>query len=195
MNDKATTETAQYLTFGLGEEEFALEITKVREVMDYTAITKVPRMPEFLSGVINLRGNVVPVIDLRLKLGMSATKKTADTCIVIMEIEVDGELIDMGALADSVQEVIDLDPAQIKPPPRLGTKLNTEFIQGMGKRDDKFLIILNIDKVLAVDELELIHDKSGSSEMDMAKPDIETEALPADNSSATVQTGTSRSAL
>ena len=195
MNDKATTETAQYLTFGLGEEEFALEITKVREVMDYTAITKVPRMPEFLSGVINLRGNVVPVIDLRLKLGMSATKKTADTCIVIMEIEVDGELIDMGALADSVQEVIDLNPAQIEPPPRLGTKLNTEFIQGMGKRDDKFLIILNIDKVLAGDELELIHDKSESSVMDMAKPAIETEALPADNSAATAQAGTAQAAL
>ena len=195
MNDKATTKTAQYLTFCLGEEEFALEITKVREVMDYTAITKVPRMPEFLSGVINLRGNVVPVIDLRLKLGMSATKKTADTCIVIMEIEVDGELIDMGALADSVQEVIDLNPAQIEPPPRLGTKLNTEFIQGMGKRDDKFLIILNIDKVLAGDELELIHDKNESSVMDMAKPAIETEALPADNSAATAQAGTAQAAL
>ena len=195
MNDNATTETAQYLTFGLGEEEFALEITKVREVMDYTAITKVPRMPEFLSGVINLRGNVVPVIDLRLKLGMSATKKTADTCIVIMEIEVDGELIDMGALADSVQEVIDLNPAQIEPPPRLGTKLNTEFIQGMGKRDDKFLIILNIDKVLANNEPELIQDKSGSSVMNMAKPAIETEALPADNSPATAQAGTSQPVL
>jgi len=138
---------------------------------------------------------VVPVIDLRLKLGMSATKKTADTCIVIMGIEVDGELIDMGALTDSVQEVIDLDPAQIKPPPRLGTKLNTEFIQGMGKRDDKFLIILNIDKVLAGDELELIQDKSGSSVMDMANPAIETEALPAGNSSATVQAGTSQPEL
>jgi len=169
MNDNATTETAQYLTFSLGEEEFALEITKVREVMDYTNITRVPRMPEFLNGVINLRGNVVPVIDLRLKLGMSATEKTLDTCIVIMEIKVDGEPIDMGALTDSVQEVIDLDPAQIEPPPRLGTKLNTEFIQGMGKRDDKFLIILNIDKVLAGDELALIQNKSGSSAGDMAK--------------------------
>jgi len=195
MNDKATTETAQYLTFGLGEEEFALEITKVREVMDYTAITKVPRMPEFLSGVINLRGNVVPVIDLRLKLGMSATERTVDTCIVIMEIEVDGELVDMGALTDSVQEVVDLDPGQIEPPPRLGTKLDTEFIQGMGKRDDKFLIILNIDKVLAGDELALIQDKSGSSVMDMAKPAIETEALPADNSAAAAQAGTAQPAL
>ena len=195
MNDNSTTETAQYLTFGLGEEEFALEITKVREVMDYTAITSVPRMPEFLRGVINLRGNVVPVIDLRLKLGMSATEKTVDTCIVIMEIEVDGELVDMGALTDSVQEVVDLDPGQIEPPPRLGTKLNTEFIQGMGKRDDKFLIILNIDKVLAGDELALIQDKSGSSVMDMAKPAIETEALTADNSPAAAQAGTARPEL
>ena len=187
MNDNATTETAQYLTFGLGEEEFALEITKVREVMDYTTITSVPRMPEFLKGVINLRGNVVPVIDLRLKLGMSATKKTIDTCIVIMEIKVDGEPIDMGALTDSVQAVVDFDPGQIEPPPRLGTKLNTEFIQGMGKRDDKFLIILNIDKVLAGDELALIQDKSGSSAGDMAKHTVETEALPADTGLATTQ--------
>ena len=187
MNDNATTETAQYLTFGLGEEEFALEITKVREVMDYTTITSVPRMPEFLSGVINLRGNVVPVIDLRLKLGMSATERTVDTCIVIMEIKVDGEPIDMGALADSVQEVIDLNPAQIEPPPRLGTKLNTEFIQGMGKRDDKFLIILNIDKVLAGDELVLIQDKNGSVARDMEKPAVETGVLPTDTSFATTQ--------
>jgi len=195
MNDNATTETAQYLTFGLGEEEFALELSKVREIMDYTTITRVPRMPEFLRGVINLRGNVVPVIDLRLKLGMSATEKTVDTCIVIMEIMVDGEAVDMGALADSVQEVIELDPAEIEPPPRLGTKLNTEFIQGMGKRGDKFLIILNIDKVLAGDELALIQDKSGSSVMDMAKPAIETEALSADNSPATAQSGTAQSVL
>ncbi|MCD6272714.1 MAG: chemotaxis protein CheW [Deltaproteobacteria bacterium] len=161
MSDNAATETTQYLTFGLGEEEFALEITKVREVMDYTTITKVPRMPEFLSGVINLRGNVVPVIDLRLKLGMSATQKTVDTCIVIMEIMVDGEPIDMGALTDSVQEVIDLDSARIEPPPRLGTKLNTEFIRGMGKRDDNFLIILNIDKVLSGDEREVVQNMEG----------------------------------
>ena len=164
MNDNAATETTQYLTFGLGEEEFALEIARVREVMDYTTITKVPRMPEFLSGVINLRGNVVPVIDLRLKLGMSATERTVDTCIVIMEVMVGSEAIDMGALADSVQEVIDLDPAQIEPPPRLGTKLNTEFIRGMGKRNDNFLIILNIDKVLSCDELTVVQNTGGSAD-------------------------------
>ena len=156
MSADIITEATQYLTFSLGEEDFALEIARVREVLDYTNITKVPRMPEFLRGVINLRGNVVPVTDLRLKLGMSATKRTVDTCIVIVETGVDGDLMDMGVLTDSVQEVLDLDPAQIEPAPRLGTKLNTEFIRGMGKKDDKFLIILDIDKVLSSEDLAVV---------------------------------------
>jgi len=107
-------------------------------------------------GIINLRGNVVPVIDLRLKLGMRAIRKTADTCIVIVEIEVDGEMTQMGALADSVKEVIDLDPSQISPPPKLGTKLKSEFIKGMGKQDERFLIILDIDCILSDDELAMM---------------------------------------
>ncbi len=162
MNENIITKNDQYLTFRLGNEDFALGISRVREVMDYANITKVPRMPEFLRGVINLRGNVMPVIDLRLKLGMSATEKTVDTCIVIMEIMIDGESVEMGVLTDSVQEVIDLDSSMIKPPPRFGTKLDTEFICGMGKHNDNFLIILNIDKVLASDELALIQNKDGS---------------------------------
>ena len=153
MSAGVITEATQYLTFSLGKEDFALEIAKVHEVLDYTNITKVPRMPEFLRGVINLRGNVVPVTDLRLKLGMSATQKTVNTCIVIVEIDIDGDFMDMGVLTDSVQEVLDLDPSQIEPPPRLGTKINAEFIRGMGKRDDRFLIILDIDKVLSSDDL------------------------------------------
>ena len=112
MVSESATETTQYLTFTLGEEDFALEIARVREVLDYTDITKVPRMPEFLRGVINLRGNVVPVVDLRLKLGMSAIERSVDTCIVIVDIMIDGEMIQMGALADSVKEVINLDPDQ-----------------------------------------------------------------------------------
>ncbi|MBF0397022.1 MAG: purine-binding chemotaxis protein CheW [Desulfobacterales bacterium] len=147
-------ELKQYLTFNLGEECFALEISKVREVLDYITITKVPRMPDFICGVINLRGNVVPVIDLRLKLGMSAIQKTVDTCIVIVELEINDKKILMGALADSVQEVIDLDQNQIEPPLQLGTKINTDFIKGMGKQDDKFLIILDIDRVLSDMELK-----------------------------------------
>lgn len=149
-------ETTQYLTFTLGDEDFALEITRVREVLDYTTITRVPRMPEFLRGVINLRGNVVPVVDLRLKLGMSAIHRTVDTCIVIVDIMIDGEMIQMGALADSVKEVIDLDPEQISPPPRLGTNLENRFIKGIGAQDEKFLIILDIDTVLSTEELNIV---------------------------------------
>jgi purine-binding chemotaxis protein CheW len=158
MSSEEIMETTQYFTFMLGEEDFALEIGRVREVVDYTTITKVPRMPKFLRGVINLRGNVVPVIDLRLKLDMSETVKTVDTCIVIVEIEIDGELMQMGALADSVKAVIDLDPSQIDPPPKLGTQLKSDFIRGMGKQDDKFIIILEIDRVLTDEDFDVVKD-------------------------------------
>lgn len=149
-------QTDQYLTFTLAEETFAIEIVKVREVIDYVHVTRVPRMPAYLRGVINLRGSVVPVIDLRLILGMSSIEKTVDTCVVIAEVRMDGETLHLGMLADSVQEVIDIDPSQIDPPPKLGSLLNTEFIRGMGKRDEGFFIILNIDRVLSDDELASI---------------------------------------
>lgn len=168
-------ETNQYLTFTLGDEDYALEINKVREVLDYTSITKVPRMPEFLRGVINLRGNVVPVIDLRYKLGMGAVRQSADTCIVIVEIMIDDELTHMGALADSVKEVIDLDPDQILPTPRLGIKINNEFIKGMGKQDEKFLIILDIDKVLTDDELDVVQRSSDGEETAPGEMEIDAE--------------------
>jgi purine-binding chemotaxis protein CheW len=145
--------TDQYLTFTLAEETFAIEIVKVREVIDYVHLTRVPRRPVFLRGVINLRGSVVPVIDLRLILSMPAVEKTVDTCIIIAEVNMDGEPLHLGMLADSVQEVIDIDPSQIDPPPRLGSMLNTEFIRGMGKRGEGFFIILNIDQVLSSDEM------------------------------------------
>lgn len=144
--------TTQYLTFTLGGEEFALDISKVREVLDYTTITRVPKMPGYLRGVINLRGNVVPVVDLKMKLGMAETSRTVNTCIVITEINLDGETVQMGALTDSVQEVLDMDQGQIQPPPRFGSKIATEFIRGMGKRDDRFVIILDIDRVLSGEE-------------------------------------------
>lgn len=175
MSADIITEATQYLTFSLGKEDFALEIARVREVLDYTNITKVPRMPEFLRGVINLRGNVVPVTDLRLKLGMSATERTVNTCIVIVEIDIDGELMHMGVLTDSVREVLDLNPDQIKPPPRLGTKLNTEFIRGMGKRDDRLLIILDIDKVLSSDELAEVQS-AGNGPASGSEEQAEVEA-------------------
>lgn len=160
MGVAGITETTQYLTFKLEDEVFALDIAKVREVLDFTAVTKVPRTPEFMRGVINLRGNVVPVVDMRLKFGMPRTEKTVNTCIIIVEISIEGETTILGALADSVQEVIDLEPGQIEPAPRIGTRLRTEFIRGMGKRDSHFIMILDIDKVFSADELSLVQGAS-----------------------------------
>jgi purine-binding chemotaxis protein CheW len=158
MSEAGITETTQYLTFKLDDEVFALDITKVREVLDFTTVTKVPRTPEFMRGVINLRGSVVPVVDLRLKFGMTKTEKTVNTCVIIVEVAVDNETTVLGALADSVQEVMDLEPDHIEPAPKIGTRLNTEFIKGMGKRDSNFIIILDVDKIFSTDELALVQE-------------------------------------
>jgi purine-binding chemotaxis protein CheW len=156
MSSASVMEITQYLTFKLNNEVFALDITKVREVLDFTTITRVPRTPEFMRGVINLRGSVVPVVDLRLKFGMTKTEKTVNTCIIITEVELEGETTILGALADSVQEVIDLMPDHIEPAPKIGTHLNTEFIKGMGKQNERFIIILDINKVFSAEEIALV---------------------------------------
>jgi len=153
MGETGILETNQYLTFKLRDEVFALDISKVREVLDFTTVTKVPQTPDYMRGVINLRGNVVPVVDMRLKFGLSLTENSVNTCIIITEILVDGESTIVGAMADSVQEVLDLEPEQIEPPPRIGVKLNIDFILGMGKHNDQFIIILNIDKVFSANEM------------------------------------------
>lgn len=153
-------ETTQFLTFKLDEELFALDIGKVREVLDFTTITKVPRTRDYMRGVINLRGSVVPVVDMRLKLGMTISETTVHTCVIIVEVEMDGEKIVMGAMADAVQEVLDLEPRQIEPPPRIGTNLNSDFIKGMGKLDDQFIIILDIDRVFSTDDLATLSESA-----------------------------------
>ena len=153
MYDGAVMEPAQYLTFTLAEEVFALDIGKVREVLDYPTVTRVPQTPEFMCGVINLRGNVVPVVDMRQKFGMSATEKQVNTCIIIIEVTVDQETTVLGSMADSVREVLDLEQDQIEPPPRIGTRLNVDIIRGMGKQGDEFVMILDIDRIFSADEL------------------------------------------
>ena len=147
--------TNQFLTFTLNEEVYALEIGKVREVLDFTTAAKMPQTPDFMPGVINLRGKVVPLVDLRLKFALPGTEKAINTCIIITEVEVNGEAQVLGAMADSVQEVLCLEPEEIEPAPRIGAKLNSNFIRGMGKRNDKFIIILDIDFVFSADELFL----------------------------------------
>jgi len=158
MSVDGITESTQYLTFNLEDEVFALDITKVREVLEFSSVTKVPRVPEFMRGVINLRGSVVPVLDMRMKFGMSKTEKTVNTCVIIVEIVIDDDPIMLGALADSVKEVMDIDAENIEPPPKIGTKLRTDFIKGMGKHNEEFVIILDIDKVFSTDDLSLIQD-------------------------------------
>lgn len=160
MSETDITETRQYLTLKLGDELYALDISQVREVLDFTKVTKVPRTCEFMRGVINLRGNVVPVVDLRLKFDMPKGRQTVDTCIIIVETMVDDETTLLGALVDSVEEVLELEPEQIEPAPKIGTRLRSDFIKGMGKRDNELFIILDIDKIFSADELTSVQDIS-----------------------------------
>lgn len=153
---ESITEMNQYLTFKLDDEIYAIDIMKIREVLEFEKVAKVPKTPEFMRGVINLRGGVVPVIDLKLKFGMDKTIKTVDTCIIIFEIVLDNELTVLGALTDSVQEVIEILPNSIEPAPKIGTRLKTDFIKGMGKLDEEFVMILDIDKVFSEAELEQV---------------------------------------
>jgi purine-binding chemotaxis protein CheW len=164
MSMTTITETTQYLTFKLDNEVFAVDVAKVRQILDFTPATKVPGTPDFMRGVINVRGNVVPVVDMRLKFGMSQTERTVDTCIVVMEMAVEEDKTVLGALADSVQEVFELDPGQIEPPPRIGTRWRTEFIKGIGKHNNELIIILNIDMVFSSDDVAIFRDSGDTLE-------------------------------
>ncbi len=148
----------QYITFRLDSEMFAIDVSQVREILDVTAITKIPRAPDFMRGVINVRGSVVPVVDLRLKFGMEKIEQTPDTRIVVMEIDLYGELTTIGTLADAVNNVMDIEPAGIEQAPKVGGKWNNDFIKGIGKHDDDFILILNVDRIFSVEELAVVHD-------------------------------------
>jgi purine-binding chemotaxis protein CheW len=146
----------QFVTFCLGSEMFGVEVIRTREILTLVPVTKVPQTPDYLLGVINLRGQVVPVVDLRVKLGLHAKETGQETCIIVMEVQVDDEILVVGGLVDAVREVLELRGDQIEPPPRMGLRLKTEFIAGMGKVDEQFIILLNIDKVFASDELAVL---------------------------------------
>ena len=156
-----TTDTAlQYLTFSLGDEVFAMDIRTVREIIQHAAMTVVPLMPDFVRGVINLRGAVVPVIDLQSRFGRARTLVGKKTCIIIFDARVDGETLELGLMVDSVSEVIDILPSQIEPPPQFGTTIERDFIRGMGKVDGEFIVILEPDRALNVDDMALLVEKS-----------------------------------
>jgi purine-binding chemotaxis protein CheW len=153
IKEKEEVVQQQYLTFFLSDEEYAINIQRVKEIIEYTTVTKVPKVPEWIRGVINLRGNVVPVVDLTVRFGLEARPVTKTTCIVIVEVEQDNERAVMGVIADAVNQVIDLTPKDIEEPPAFGTRVRLEYLFGMGKLGKKFALILNIDSVLNNSEL------------------------------------------
>ena len=154
----------QYITFRLGNELFAIDVASVREVLDLTQITHVPTAPPYMRGVVNVRGSAIPVVDLRQKFGLSVANDTPITRILVLELQIDGEQAVLGGIADSVHEVIELEPSQIAPPPTIAMRWRSEFIQGMGKRGDEFIIVLDINAVFASDAQALVAETAQSAE-------------------------------
>ncbi|MFL5765035.1 MAG: chemotaxis protein CheW [Bacteroidia bacterium] len=153
------TEThTSYLTFRLGDEFFAANVGKVLEILEIPQITKVPRSPDFMRGVINLRGSVLPVIDTRTKFGLPLIDDTVNTCILVMNVTIDGQPVTIGATADSVQEVMEIEADQMQTPPAIGSKYKSEFIHGMVKINEQFIMILDLDKVFSSNEGEMFQE-------------------------------------
>jgi purine-binding chemotaxis protein CheW len=153
----------KYLTFQLGGEIYGLEILKVQEIIGMMPVTHVPRVPAYMRGVINLRGRVIPVIELRRKFGIDPVEDTARTCIVVVQVSHGNDAVTMSLLVDEVREVVDVAAAQVEPPPSFGTALDTSFIMGMGKIADRVVMLLDVDKVLST--AELVQAAGGNSEL------------------------------
>ena len=159
-----TEKEGKYLTFALGAEEYGLEILKVREIIGYMDITAVPQTPHYVKGVINLRGQVIPVIDLRAKFGMETAEVTEQTCIIVCEINNGSRRFSTGTIVDNVEEVLDIAGKNIEEAPQFGAAVNTDFILGMGKVNNAVKILLDIDKVLAGDNLAALNGETDNSE-------------------------------
>ncbi|TYT74038.1 chemotaxis protein CheW [Desulfobotulus mexicanus] len=151
-----TASAGKYLTFSLGEENYGIGILKVKEIIGMMPITSVPQTPDFMKGVINLRGKVIPVVDLRLKFSMPATDYTDRTCIIVVEVRGLSSSIQMGCVVDSVSEVLNIKGEDIEPAPSFGTKLHTDYILGMAKMDGKVNILLDIDSILTTEEIDTL---------------------------------------
>jgi purine-binding chemotaxis protein CheW len=155
-------EENQFLSFLCGSEIFAIDILHIKEIKEYSTITSIPMMPPSVQGVINLRGNVVPIIDLNIRIGRSKIKVTKRTCIIIVEVEYQNEKLDLGLLVDSVSEVVEIPKDDIEKAPSFGSNIRNDFIKSIGKVSGEFIVILDMEKVLSVDELSNIHSNSES---------------------------------
>lgn len=173
MDKEQLTKIDSYLSFKLGDEEFAAHVGKVLNILEMTKITEVPKSPEYMKGVINLRGTVLPVVDTRIKFGMTPTEYTTNTCIVVMEVEMEGDTVQVGALVDAVQAVLEIDESQIQPPPSIGSKYKSEFIYGMAKEDERFIMLLDMDRVFSADEIVNVKEKTAEGEISMEQQSVQ----------------------
>ncbi len=175
-----------YLSFKLGEELFSAHVSKVLNILEMTKITKVPKAPEYMLGVINLRGSVLPLVDTRIKFGIPVTEFTAETCIIVLEVELNGDSVQVGAVVDSVQEVLEVEKEKILPPPDIGSKYKSEFIKGIMKINEEFIMLLDMDKVFAVEEkitIKQIGDTANiKKEEDVAQKTSKKEDVDKDTS-------------
>ena len=162
-------EASQYLTYVLSGEEFAVPIMQVKEIIEYRDMTNVPMVPSFIRGAINLRGGVVPVINLAVKFGIESSKITRRTCVVIMEVSFGDDETLMGILVDRVLDVLDIPACDIEPAPAFGSLIRTDFIRGMGKLNDQFVIILDVDRVLSAQEITVVGQLQGESSIEVVE--------------------------
>jgi len=165
MTTTTKTSIDSYLTFKLGEEEFAANVSTVLNILELTKITKVPKAPPYMKGVINLRGEVLPVVDTRIKFGMDATEFNNNTCILVLDIELNGEQIKVGSLVDSVQEVLEIENETIQPPPSIGDRYKSEFISGMFLSGEDFIMLLDMVKIFSFEELEEIRNSTATAKI------------------------------
>ena len=182
VNKALVDKAGKYLTFSLGQEQYGLEILKVREIIGYMEITAVPQTPHHVKGVINLRGQVIPVIDLRAKFGMATVDTTEQTCVIVVEISQNNRQFNTGIVVDRVEEVLDVDGQDIEATPEFGSSVNTDFILGIGKVGESVKILLDIDKVLGSDDFTSFadntytRDEAENKPQPEAKPETETQA-------------------
>lgn len=164
-----------YLTFTLGDESFAVHVGKVMEILEVPNITKIPRAPEYMRGVLNLRGNVLPVIDARLKFGLPRVADTQDTCVVVLDLEISNQPVSIGMVVDSVQEVMDIITGDVQPAPSIGARYKPEFIAGMVKSNDRFIMMLELEAIFALEDANILAEVTDRSDDDSDKQIAENQ--------------------
>lgn len=191
MTDEADTGLEQYLSFLVAGEEYAARVLQVREIVRYEAVTRVPGSARFVRGVMNLRGSVVPVVDLAVKLGLGQSPVTKWTCVVILELAQDGEPLPVGLLCDAVCQVLDLAPSDIEAPPAFGTRMRVDYLRGMVRSGKKFALLLDLDRAFAEDELAAAAQAAAPApEAPAPEAPAQTEAAPAEAAPAPAAEGT-----